>query len=144
MKRINLRAYAIIQYKDSVLLSDEFRIGKRMTKFPGGGHEWGEGLVETVKRECLEELNQEPVSVEHFYTTDFFVASAFRADDQLVSIYYNVQLPHPEAIQVAERPFAFEEEIDGAQAFRWVKRSELSSDMFTYPIDQHVALLLQQ
>jgi ADP-ribose pyrophosphatase YjhB (NUDIX family) len=144
MKRVNLRAYAIIEHNDFVLVTDEFRIGKRMTKFPGGGHEWGEGLTETILRECREELGQQPSSLEHFYTTDFFVPSAFRNTDQLIAVYYRATLPEPEKIPVQETPFAFEEETDGAQVFRWISRSEISADHFTYPIDQHVAELLRQ
>lgn len=142
MKRINLRAYAIIEYNGNILVTDELRLNKYMTKFPGGGHEWGEGLEETVRRECREELNQEPRTVTHFYTTDFFMASAFRPDDQLISVYYFVTLPNPESIDVAEVPFAFAAHTDGAQTFRWIKRSELSAETFTYPIDQKVAALL--
>jgi 8-oxo-dGTP diphosphatase len=143
MKRINLRAYAIIEHNDFVLVTDEFRIGKRMTKFPGGGHEWGEGLAETLLRECREELGQQPTSLEHFYTTDFFVPSAFRSTDQLVAVYYRVILPEPEKIVVKYVPFDFDQEIDGAQLFRWINRNEISADHFTYPIDKHVAALLR-
>lgn len=143
MKRINLRAYAIIEHNDFVLVTDEFRIGKRMTKFPGGGHEWGEGLAETLLRECREELGQQPTSLEHFYTTDFFVPSAFRSTDQLVAVYYRVVLPEPEKVAVKDIPFDFDQEIDGAQLFRWINRNEISADHFTYPIDQHVAALLR-
>ncbi|MFN8714729.1 MAG: NUDIX hydrolase [Bacteroidota bacterium] len=143
MKRINLRAYAIIEHNDFVLVTDEFRIGKRMTKFPGGGHEWGEGLAETLLRECREELGQQPTSLEHFYTTDFFVPSAFHSSDQLVAVYYRVILPEPEKIAVKDVPFDFDQEIDGAQLFRWINRNEISADHFTYPIDQHVAAMLR-
>lgn len=143
MKRYNLRAYALIINKEKILVTDEFRMGIRMTKFPGGGNEWGEGLIETVKRECMEELGQEPVSAEHFYTTDFFVASAFRAEDQLISVYYKIILPHPEKIKTAEQKFAFEEEKDCAQIFRWIELKNLSPEQFTFPIDKKVVALLK-
>jgi 8-oxo-dGTP diphosphatase len=143
MNRINLRAYAVIEHNGFVLVTDEFRIGKRMTKFPGGGHEWGEGLAETVMRECREELGQEPLTLEHLYTTDFFVPSAFRSTDQLIAVYYRATLPEPDKILVKETPFAFDEETDGAQVFRWISRKEISEAHFTYPIDQHVAELLR-
>jgi 8-oxo-dGTP diphosphatase len=142
MKRYNIRVYALIIHEGKILLTDELRMGTRMSKFPGGGHEWGEGLLETVKRECMEELGQEIISAEHFYTTDFFVASAFREEDQMISVYYKVTLPHPEKVETVENVFEFKEEIDGAQTFRWVKLEELAPEKLTYPIDKYVVGLL--
>ncbi len=142
MKRYNIRVYALIIHEDKILLTDELRMGTRMTKFPGGGHEWGEGLLETVKRECMEELQQELISAAHFYTTDFFVASAFREEDQMISVYYLVKLPHPEKIETEETVFKFKEEIDGAQIFRWIPLDQLTPELLTYPIDKRVVELL--
>src|ERR1041385_3378794 len=105
MKRYNIRVYALIIHEGRILITDEMRGGTRMTKFPGGGLEWGEGIADCLHRECEEEMHQVPVSWEHFYTTDFFVASAFRAEDQLISIYYKVNLPAPEKILTSEIPF---------------------------------------
>jgi 8-oxo-dGTP diphosphatase len=144
MKRYNIRVYALIIHEGKILLTDELRMGTRMSKFPGGGHEWGEGLLETVKRECMEELGQEIISAEHFYTTDFFVASAFREEDQMISVYYKVILPHPEKVETVENVFEFKEEIDGAQTFRWVKLEELAPEKLTYPIDKRVAEMLRE
>jgi 8-oxo-dGTP diphosphatase len=144
MKRYNIRAYALIFWNGCYLVTDEFRSGKRMTKFAGGGLEWGEGLEDAVRRECREELNQEPISVHHFYTTDFFMASAFNPNDQLISIYYEVALPHPERIITKGVAFDFDEEKDGAQIFRWIPKSELHENLMTYPIDQKVVNLLRE
>lgn len=129
-------------HEHKVLVTDEFRMGMRMTKFPGGGHEWGEGIANTVIRECEEELGFKPIRIRHFYTTDFFIASAFREEDQLISIYYLVELPEPEKIKVSSVAFDFVDEIDGAQIFRWIELKELVPDMLTFPIDQKVAAML--
>jgi ADP-ribose pyrophosphatase YjhB (NUDIX family) len=144
MKRYNVRAYALIIHEGKILLTDELLMGTRMSKFPGGGHEWGEGLMETIRRECMEELGQELISAEHFYTTDFFVASAFREEDQMISVYYKVVLPHPEKIETEEAVFKFKDEINGAQIFRWVALDKLTPDQLTYPIDKRVAELLRK
>jgi len=140
-KRYNIRVYAIIMRGDEILLTDEYRMGMVMTKFPGGGHEWGEGLRETVIRECEEELNQTPLQAEHFYTSDFFVASAFRETDQLISIYYAVQLPDPGAVVVAQSLNELSE-LEGAQQFRWMKLDQLHEDAVTFPIDKLVVNML--
>ena len=142
MKRYNIRVYALIIHEEKILLTDELRLGTRMTKFPGGGHEWGEGLLETIKRECIEELEQELISAEHFYTTDFFVASAFREEDQMISVYYKVTLPNPERIETEEIVFKFKDEVDGAQIFRWIPLDQLTPELLTYPIDKRVVELL--
>jgi 8-oxo-dGTP diphosphatase len=140
-KCYNIRVYAIIMRGGEILLTDEYRMGMVMTKFPGGGHEWGEGLRETVIRECEEELNQTPLQAEHFYTTDFFVASAFRETDQLISIYYAVQLPDPGAVVVAQSLNELSE-LEGAQQFRWMKLDQLHEDAVTFPIDKLVVNML--
>lgn len=143
MKRYNIRVYALIIHEGCILITDEMRDGTRMTKFPGGGLEWGEGIADCLKRECMEELQQIPVSWDHFYTTDFFVTSAFRADDQLISIYYKANLPAPEHIRVSEIAFEYTSDEEGAQTFRWVALEKLSEDEVTYPIDKHVVRLLK-
>ncbi|MEA1897374.1 MAG: NUDIX domain-containing protein, partial [Bacteroidota bacterium] len=70
IKHFIIRVYAlIINNKNEVLLSDEFRLGTKMTKFPGGGLNFGEGPVDCLKREAIEEFGQEIDISDHFYTT---------------------------------------------------------------------------
>ena len=73
INNFTIRVYAIIiNNKNEILLSDEFQMGMKMTKFPGGGMEFGEGTIDCLKREAIEEFGQEIEVLDHFYTTDFF------------------------------------------------------------------------
>lgn len=112
-----------------------------MTKFPGGGLEFGEGIADCLQREFQEELGFTPDLFSHFYTTDFFQESAFHPGVQLISIYYLVTSAHK--VKVVDTPF---EGISGdaeQEVFRWKKLTDLRPEEFTFPIDQKVASLLK-
>src|SRR5262245_27242023 len=83
--------YRILLSVRAMLVSDEHIRGMDVTKFPGGGLEFGEGPRECLMREFREELDIEVEVTSHFYTTDFFVASAFDPNVQVISIYYLVE-----------------------------------------------------
>lgn len=142
--RFNIRVYGLaINDKNEVLLTDEFRLGMRMTKFPGGGLEPGEGTIDCLRRECREELNQEIEIIRHFYTTDYFQPTyLLKEPQQLISIYYLMKLVNPEQINISTKPFDFED-VDGAQSFRWVKLQDLNPDELTFPIDKKVVETLR-
>jgi len=140
----NVRAYGLVLHNHQVLVTDEFRMGQARTKFPGGGLEFGEGLNDCIRREIMEELGFEVLSVKHFYTTDFFVASAFDSTAQVISVYFLVTLSEENlaCIPVSAK-FAWENPgTDGEQLFRWLSINQALSEDMTFPIDQHVAQLL--
>lgn len=138
----NVRVYGLlINDQNEVLISDEQEYGMRFTKFPGGGLELGEGLADGLKREFLEECNCEVEIIKHFYTTDFFVRSAFN-DSQVISVYYLVKNASPLNLIFKTVVFDFDGEGDILQSFRWVKLADLGSEDFLFPTDQHVAKLL--
>ena len=142
MSIFNIRVYALlINEKNEVLVTDEFRFGKEMTKFPGGGLNWGEGTIDCLKRECREELGCKIEVVKHFYTTDFFQPAAFYEKQQLISIYYVVKNISPLSISISKNKIDFEKK-EGAQAFRWISISKLKEDEFTFPIDKKVVEML--
>lgn len=143
-KRYNIRVYALIIHKNQILLTDEFRSGMSMTKFPGGGHEWGESLPETLVRECQEELGQTPIHYTHFYTTDFFVTSAFRDQDQLIAIYYLTELSAPEKIVTTQKEDVQINNNEEQQFFRWKSLESITDFDVTFPIDQKVVGLLKK
>jgi ADP-ribose pyrophosphatase YjhB (NUDIX family) len=141
-----IRVYGIIiNHKKEVLISDEFQLGVKMTKFPGGGLEFGEGTIDCLKREFREECNgQEIKNISHFYTTDFYQKALFYENMQLLSIYYFAELQEPLQFKISEKPFDFEKMENGNQSFRWVQIKNLNVDEFTFPIDKFVVDKLKQ
>ena len=141
-----IRVYGVIvSERREVLLSDEFQLGMKMTKFPGGGLEFGEGTIDGLKREFKEECNgQEIKNINHFYTTDFFQKALFYENKQLLSIYYMAELTDPVKFQISEKPFDFQENKNGNQSFRWIKINNLNEAEITFPIDKFVAGKLKQ
>jgi len=140
----NVRVYGLlINQQQEVLLTDERIEGYRLTKFPGGGVEFGEGMTEALKREFIEECNTEVEVLSHFYTTDFFVKSAFN-DSQIISIYYLVKPVGDLNFAIKTKSFDFDGEHGNLQSFRWKKLSELKPEDVTFPIDQYVVELLNE
>ena len=142
MYPFNVRVYGLlINSEQEILISDEQERGMRFTKFPGGGLEAGEGLIEALKREFVEECNAAVEVVDHFYTTDFYVKSAFN-DSQIISVYYKVVNTEPLKLIFKTEVFDFDGAAEPLQAFRWVKLSDLRVEDFVFPTDKHVVQLL--
>lgn len=144
-KEFNIRVYGFLIDEGRILVTDEFRLGIFMTKFPGGGLIYGEGLKDCLKREFIEELNTEIEIISHYYTTDFFIASELLpVKSQLINIYYLVEAKKLFSFKTTSKKFDFPKVVDGAQCFRWVPVSELSEDEFTFPIDKFIVQKLRK
>ncbi|HWY13318.1 MAG TPA: NUDIX domain-containing protein [Bacteroidia bacterium] len=143
MKHFNVRVYGILIHEGNVLVSDEFIKGKLITKFPGGGLEFGEGTTDCVTREFMEELNLKVEVISHFYTTDFFVTSAFNTNSQIISIYYLVKAVGPLSFKTSDKEFDFENK-EGAQSLRWLPLNELKENNFTFIIDKRICEMLNE
>lgn len=140
MSYFNVRVYGLlINGEQQVLISDEQSGGKIFTKFPGGGLELGEGLIDALKREFMEECNAEIEVLEHFYTTDFYEKSSFN-DSQILSIYYIVKAVHPLQLNFKSKVFDFDG--DSLQSFRWMDLATLKMEDVTFKTDQTVVELL--
>lgn len=144
-----VRVYGILIKDAHIVVSDEKINQLHVTKFPGGGLEYGEGPIDCVIREFREETGLSVSVKSHFYTTDFFQESAFRKGDQIISIYYLVETADPINIDGDKAPFSFSsEEINDfektkrAETLRLIPLQNLQKEDFTFPIDQVVAEML--
>jgi 8-oxo-dGTP diphosphatase len=145
LSEFNIRVYGlVINDENELLLTDEFRLDMHMTKFPGGGLEKGEGTIDCLKREFMEELNQPITNIRHYYTTDFYQKGWFYENMQLISIYYTADLIHPIQFKTPTRPFDFDINSLNPQSFRWEKIDNLDPEDFTFPIDRVVLEMLQK
>ena len=136
MYPFNVRVYGLLIESDSILITHEIIKGFNMTKFPGGGLEFGEGTMDCLIREFKEELNLDITVKDHFYTTDIFQASAFNPSDQIISIYYLVERNSLNSIELTE------EEI--VRSISWKNINSLESERLSFPIDRLVLELLKK
>ena len=149
--RFNIRVYGIlINDMKQVLVADEYVRGGLYTKFPGGGLEFGEGTRDCLKRELKEELGIGAEIGDHIYTTDYFQMSAFRPDDQIISIYYFAKQLEELKVPIREKQFDFDEKqmeiynnTGETETFRWIEWNDFSEETVTLPIDKIVAKMVK-
>jgi len=134
----NVRVYGILRTEnDEVLITDERTQSVSFTKFPGGGLEYGEGLIDALKREFIEECNLKIEIVRHIYTTDFYEKSSFN-NSQIISVYYEVRALEDLNIDLKSLPFDFDNNTvaDKLEVFRLVNIKSLNVDNLTFKTDQ--------
>jgi len=142
IQKFNIRVYGLAIWQGKILLADEILQGKKVTKFPGGGLEFGEGMLECLHREFQEELNTEIENLKLFYVTDFFQQSSFNPTHQVICAYYTCQIKTPKSLKVATKKFDFKEEVERAESFRWQNLSTLKVEDFYFPTDKVLAAKL--
>ena len=144
--RFNIRVYFLLydEALTSVLLSDEIVQGDYYTKFPGGGLEYGEGLLDCLHREAREELGQDVEVLRQFYTTELFQVSKFVPEDQIICVYYECCLPKNDQgwrlpiFRVSEQKFDFVEKREREESFRWQLIETLQEKDMSLPLDKLV------
>ena len=90
--KFNIRVYAAAVKDKKVLVLHEEYAGEQLMKLPGGGLEFGEGLQDCLHREFEEELNVKINVLGHLYTQEEFLISRFRSNEQLLTVYYLVEI----------------------------------------------------
>lgn len=126
--KINIRVYAIYVNENQELMAlDEGYAGKKLVKLPGGGLEFGEGTLECLHREFAEELNLKIEVLEHFYTQEEFLASMFRENEQLLTIYYTVNILNFDELRILD---------ESIEKVKWISLQE--ENPLPLPIDKIV------
>jgi len=134
----NVRVYGILINPDQeILISDDKTLHVSFTKFPCGGLEYGEGLIDALKREFYEECQLDIDVVRHIYTTDFYEKSSFN-ESQIISVYYQVKALSPITFDIKKSPFDFsaEKQQEKMEVFRFVPIQELQEHDLTFKTDK--------
>ena len=140
IEKFNVRVYGIFIRNNYVLIVKENIGNLEIVKFPGGGLEFGEGLKDGLKREIMEELEMEISIIKHFYTTDFFQRSRFYKTEQVISVYYLINIP---LCPPDDRfPIINFQNSNHKLTFFWQDISDIESNIFTFPIEKRVSKLL--
>lgn len=134
INKINVRVYAAIVKDRKVLVLHEEYVGEQLMKFPGGGLEFGESVLECVQRELEEELNITVKNIEHLYTQEDFLVSKFRSSEQLLTIYYLADMVDENELLIMDPCI---------EKIEWVSL-ESEENPFPLPIDQIVFDVLKK
>lgn len=133
MNNFNIRVYALIFDKENrlMILNEDYAC-EHLVKLPGGGLEYGEGVIDALRREIKEELNLDLASYQHFYTQEDFITPRFKKEQQLLSIYYKVEVMDLLTLKILE---------PSIHSVGWIDRNEECP--FSLPVDCLVYSLFQ-
>ena len=136
LDKFNVRVYGIIVHSGKILVSHERFRGEAFTKFPGGGVQLGEGVLDALVREFKEELNIEITPSFLFHVTESLQISTFYPEDQVIAIYYIVLCDEVDAIDTSKG----KEEIgEKGEAFEWIELTKFNKDILSFESDREAA-----
>ena len=130
----NVRVYALIVKNNRLLISEEQHGGVFLRKFPGGGLQFGEGIVQALHRELKEELNADVESEKLLCVTEDFVVSFLNNKQQVIGVHYLVELKQDYSDNHLDNNRV--ELENGYIHFKWVMIDELKADDFSSPVDK--------
>lgn len=136
LDKFNVRVYGIIVHSGKILVSHERFKGKAFTKFPGGGVQLGEGVLDALIREFKEELNIEIIPSYLFHVTESLQVSSFYAEDQVIAIYYIVTSDEVNLIDTTKGKEEIEEK---GEVFEWVELSDFDKGILSFASDREAA-----
>ena len=122
-------------------MSDEYQFDTFFTKFPGGGVQYGEGIIDALKREFKEELNAEITSSEFLFFNDFFQESLFHKNVQVICFYYIVKCSDITHLgrEKYETPMR-----EKGEKQRWIQCATLNPEILRFPTDRMALKALKE
>lgn len=141
---ITIRVYGLLLKQNKVLLSRENVFGEILTKFPGGGLELGEGVIDCLKREFMEEVEIELSDWNLFHINEGYMASAFHEAKQVLSIYYLCKSRDNDLIKSGDPTDDQLLQNHNDQILYWCDFGHLNDQDIRLPIDREVVLKLIQ
>lgn len=130
----NIRVYGICIQDEKMLTLREQYGDWNMVKLPGGGLEYGEGVLDCLRRECKEELDIYIIVGECFYVQEDYIPSIVNDKKQILILYYLIEIPENQTIKISD---------DHVDYYRWFSITEECP--FTLPVDKIMyKKLLQQ
>lgn len=138
MIRFNARCYALIRSEENrVLVMMERWQGVDLNKLPGGGLEFGEGLLDCIHREISEEFEaSETKTYKHLFTPTHCFSSRFKPQEQLLLNYFTNEVPAHEA---SWKLIKGDKNLLGMQ---WLELEEENAAWFTLESDRQAFLAL--
>tara|TARA_B100000767_G_C19739545_1_gene525509 strand:+ start:1191 stop:1637 length:447 start_codon:yes stop_codon:yes gene_type:complete len=134
MNRLTQRTYGfLINEAQEVLVSDEFRFGRYFRKFPGGGVEKEEGIIEALKREFKEELSLEIDAYEFLFFNDYFQQSSFDPNIQVTCFYYIVKCSGAKDMVLRKYNIPL---VEDGEKQQWIPLKELNIESLAFRIDR--------
>lgn len=98
----NVRVYGIC-IRDGLLLTLREQYGTwDIVKLPGGGLEYGKGVVDCLKREFMEELNLDIVVGECFYVQRDYIPSIVSDNRQILILYFEVEIINVAVMKICD------------------------------------------
>lgn len=111
--------------------------GVDLNKFPGGGLELGEGLLECIHREIAEEFSSsEKLEYRHFFTPTECFASRFKPQEQLLLNYFT------NSTEADEQQWSLIPNDPNLLGMQWLELKAENAQWFTLQSDKDAFLKL--
>ena len=138
MIKFNARCYVLVRsHQNRILVMKDRWQGVDLNKFPGGGLELGEGLLECIHREIVEEFSSsENLEYRHFFTPTECFTSRFKPQEQLLLNYFT------NSTEADEQQWSLIPNDPNLLGMQWIELKAENAPWFTLKSDREAFLKL--